>query len=240
MKTKYQDKDIRWKWLAEKGYNVQKDENQLEYMKSLWADIKEVQSVFVNASAGTGKTSLAVAAGVYEVEKGTYDKIIYIRNTVAVRNQGYLPGDIDAKENVFYAPLIDALYSLHHDGYQNWYETDSEHQKIVMTSTSYLRGVNFKNAFIIIDEAQSLDLLEMQTVLTRIHDSCKIVVIGSTLQNDNDKMKYYSGLTPFELYMEHFKDELSKTHYLFRNYRGRFSSHADNIGYTIKTLQEIK
>lgn len=240
MGTKYQDKDIRWKWLSEKGYNVLSDKHQYAYIQSLWASTNIVQSVFVDAKAGTGKTSLAVAAGVYAVENQEYDRIIYIRNALPIREQGFLPGSVQEKEYVYFAPLIDALDALSHNGYENWYDTDSEHRKIEMTTTSYLRGVNFKNAFVIIDEAQSLDLLELQTVLTRIHDSCKVVVIGSVLQNDNKKLKYFSGLSPFELYMKHFEGHLSVQHKLVTNYRGQFSQHADEISETIKELESNK
>ncbi len=132
MGTKYQDKDIRWKWLEEKGFNVLSDKHQYAYMQSLWASTDIVQSVFVDAKAGTGKTTLAVAAGVYEVEKGIYDRIIYIRNAVAVRDQGFLPGTVAEKEYVYYSPLFDALDQLDSDGYRNWYEIDSEYKKIEM------------------------------------------------------------------------------------------------------------
>ena len=231
--------DIRWKWLAEKGYDVLSDKHQYAYMQSLWADTSIVQSVFVDAKAGTGKTSLAVAAGVYEVEKGTYDKIIYIRNAVATREQGFLPGSVEEKEYIYYSPLFDALDNLHHDGYKSWYETDEGHQKIFMKSTSYLRGVNFKNAFVILDEAQNMDLTELQTTLTRIHDSCKVVVIGSTRQVDcPNKLKLYSGITPFEVYMRHFDGHLSVQHKLITNYRGEFSNHADEVGHTISNLEK--
>ena len=237
--TKYQDKDIRWKWLKEKGYNVLSDKHQYAYMQSLFADVDVVQSVFVDAPAGTGKTSLAVSAGVYEVERGTYDKIIYIRNAVAVRDQGFLPGSLEEKEYPFYAPLFDALGTLDCDGYRNWYDIDSEYKKIEMKSTSYLRGVNFKNAFVIIDEAQSMDLVELQTVLTRIHDSCKVVLIGSTLQVDG-KLKLIGGITPFEVYMKHFEGHLSVRHKLETNYRGAFSLHADKVLETVNKLESEK
>ncbi|MGG0667681.1 PhoH family protein [Lederbergia citrisecunda] len=241
MTTKYPDKDIRWKWLKEKGYNVLSDKHQYAYMQSLWASTGIVQSVFVDAKAGTGKTTLAVAAGVYEVEKQTYDKIIYIRNAVAIREQGFLPGTVGEKEYPYFTPLFDALDNLSADGYSNWYETDSGHQKIFMTSTSYLRGVNFKNAFVIIDEAQNLDLNELQTTLTRIHDSCKVVVIGSTRQIDcAKKMKLYSGMTPFEVYMKHFDGKLSVQHKLVTNYRGEFSNWADEIQLTINEIENTQ
>lgn len=231
--TKYRDKDIRWKWLAEKGYNVQGDKHQYAYMQALWSPTELVQSVFVDAKAGTGKTSLAVAAGVYAVEKQEYDRIIYIRNAVSVREQGFLPGHVEEKEYIYFSPLYDALDSLASHSYESWYNTDSEHKKLETVSTSYLRGVNFKNAFVIIDEAQNLDLTELQTTLTRIHDSCKVVVIGSTLQNDNSKMKKIKGLTPFEIYMKHFEGTPSVNIKLVTNYRGMFSQHADEVQDTI-------
>jgi len=239
VKTKYQDKDIRWSWLAEKGYNVLSDRHQYAYMQSLWAPTDIVQSVFVDAKAGTGKTSLAVAAGVYAVENQEYDKIIYIRNAVAVRDQGFLPGSVAEKEYIYYSPLFDALDGLSPDGYESWYGTDEGHKKIEMVSTSYLRGVNFKNAFVIIDEAQNLDLTELRTVLTRIHQSCKVVVIGSTMQIDNTKLKRYGTdkITPFELYIKHFEGMQSAHHRLITNYRGWFSEHSDNIENTIKELK---
>lgn len=236
--TKYQDKDIRWKWLKEKGYNVLSDRHQYAYMQSLWASTDIVQSVFVDAKAGTGKTSLAVAAGIYEVEKQTYNKIIYIRNAVAVRDQGFLPGSVEEKEYQYYFPLFDALSELSPSGYSEWYDIDEEYKKIEMMSTSYLRGVNFKNAYVIIDEAQNLDLNELQTALTRIHDSCKVVVIGSTRQVDcAKKLTYYSGLTPFEVYMKHFEGHLSVQHKLEINYRGEFSNWADEVGQTVDRLK---
>lgn len=238
--TKYQSKDIRWKWLAEKGYHVHGDKHQLEYMQALWSPTNEVRTVFVDAAAGTGKTSLAVAAGVYAVENQEYDRIIYVRNAVSVRDQGFLPGSVQEKEYVYYAPLFDACDSLSSDGYESWYNTDEGHQKIVMASTSYLRGINFKNAFIIIDEAQNLDLVELQTTLTRAHDNCKVVVIGSKLQVDNTKLKRYGKdkLTPFEVYAQHFEGQPSVNLKLVTNYRGQLSLHADKVHKTVKLLNE--
>lgn len=229
--------DIRWKWLEERGFNVLKDKHQYAYMQSLWSPTDIVQSVFVNAKAGTGKTTLAIAAGIYAIENQEYDKLIYIRNALPVREQGFLKGDLTQKEEIYFLPLLDALFELSPDGYFKWRETDEEHKKIFATTTSFLRGINFKNSFVIIDEAQNLDLNELQTVLTRIHDSCKVIVIGSIRQVDNGKMKLYGGLTPFEVYMEHFKGHLSVQHKLETNYRGKFSNHADDIMETIKVLE---
>ena len=229
--------DIRWKWLDEKGFNVLKDHHQYAYMQSLWSSTDIVQGVFCNSDAGTGKTTLAVLAGVYEVEKGTYDKLIYIRNTVAVRDQGFLPGDKNDKDEPYMQPLIDAMDCVQPGLYENWSCSEEKSQKKVHTlSSSYTRGINFKNAYVIIDEAQNFDLHELQTILTRVDENCKVVTVGSTKQIDNTKLKYYGGLTPFEVYMEHFRGHRVTYHKLETNYRGEFSKIADNVLDTVKTL----
>jgi len=229
--------DIRWKWLAEKGFNVLSDKHQYAYMQSLWSPVELVHGCFCDSAAGTGKTTLAVLAGVYEVEKGTYDKIIYIRNTVAVRDQGYLPGGEKEKELPYMQPLIEAMDNVHPALYNKWCEEDDKGQKKVYTmSSSYSRGITFKNAFIIIDESQNFDLHELQTLLTRPDDTCKVVVIGSTKQIDNTKLKRYGGLTPFEVYMEHFKGFRVTYHKLETNYRGEYSLLADQVLETANKL----
>lgn len=233
-------KEIRWKWLEERGYNLHADKCQLAYMKSLWAPLNEVQAVFCEAKAGTGKTTLAVLAGVYEVERRKYDRIIYVRNAIPVRELGFLPGDQSEKESPYFGPLIEALDNAQVGLYEKWTQDKGVEPKIIATTTSYTRGINWDKAFVIIDEAQSFDLEEMQTVLTRCKDSCKVVVIGSLRQNDNHRIKTYAGFTPFEIFMKHFEEKPVANHALEINYRGWFSNHADNVQETIEKLIEEK
>lgn len=230
--------DIRWKWLAEKGFNVLSDKHQYAYMQSLWSPVDIVHGCFCDSPAGTGKTTLAVLAGVYEVEIGNYDKIIYIRNAVPVRDQGFLPGGLKDKEEPYMQPLIDAMDNVQPALYYKWSDEEQEGVKKVYTmSSSFARGITFKNAFVIIDEAQNFDLHELQTILTRPDSTCKVVVIGSTLQVDNPKLKRYGGLTPFEVYMEHYKGFRVTYHKLETNYRGEFSLLADQVLETVKKLE---
>jgi len=229
--------DIRWKWLAEKGFNVLADKHQYAYLQSLWSPVDIVHGSFCNSDAGTGKTSLAVLAGVYEVEKDTYDKIIYIRNTVAVREQGFLPGNTKEKEEPYMQPLIECMDNVQPGLYEKWSVEIDGLKKVYTMTSSYSRAITFKNAFIIIDEAQNFDLHELQTILTRADSTCKVVVIGSTKQVDNTKLKRYGGLTPFEVYMEHFKGFRVTYHKLETNYRGEFSLLADQVLDTVKKLQ---
>jgi len=232
--------DIRFKWLSEKGFNVLSDKHQYAYIQSLWSPVDVVQAVFCDSRAGTGKTSLAVLAGAYEIENETYDKIIYVRNSVSIRDQGFLPGDPDEKELPYMQPFIEALDNVQPALFYEW-SNENEHtkQKKVYTMTStYVRGITFKNAFVIIDEAQNMTLEELQAIYTRCSDSCKIVTIGSTRQIDNTKLKKYNGLSPFELYMKHFQGHRVTYHKLETNYRGWFSTLADDVQDTVKEVME--
>lgn len=232
--------DIRYKWLDEKGFNVLKDTYQHEYAKSLFADVKDVKTIFVNAKAGTGKTTIATLIGAYGVMNGDYDRLIYIRSAVPVRDLGFLPGGlggVEGKEAPFMQPFIEALDKVEPGLYEKWIAEESN-PKVIATTTAHLRGVNFERAFVILDECQNYNLIELQTVMTRPHDDCKTVAIGSTAQND-DGDNLICGYTPFELYEMHFEQkEYSRNHVLVTNFRGDVSKHSDEIGNFIKILKD--
>ena len=234
MGNKYQD--IRFKWLEEKGFNVLADKHQYAYVQSLWAPVDVVQAVFCESPAGTGKTSVAVMCGAYAVENGDYDRIIYIRNTEVVGKEvGFLPGTVDEKIGAHMLPFVEALDGVKPGTFESWVESG----RAQATTATFLRGVTFRRAFIIIDEAQSLTLEELQTIYTRVTDDCKIVTTGSLRQIDNLKLKRIAGLTPFEVYMKHFEGTPATYHKLTKNYRGAFSLHSDRIQKTVKDLLGI-
>lgn len=227
--------ELRWKWLAERGFNVLADKHQYAYMQSLWTSPDLVQGVFCESPAGTGKTLLATLAGAYAVENGEYDRVIYIRNTETVgKDIGFLPGEKEDKVGPHMAPFVEALDYVNPGTFDRW--SIGEQPKAIATTATFLRGVTLNKAFIIIDEAQSMELDELQTIYTRITDSCKVVTTGSLLQIDNKKLRRYGGLTPLEVYMQHFENERVTYHKLVTNYRGWFSNHADRVSETVETL----
>src|SRR5437763_5020684 len=233
---------IEYKWLAEKGYNVLADKHQYAYSQSLFAKPEIVQSVWVNAKAGTGKTTIATLVGSYLVERGDFDRIIYVRNAVSVRDLGFLPGGTKEKELPYMFPFIEAMDRVQPGLFEKWSAKEEKDEntkfrpKVHTLTSAFTRGITWDNAFIILDEFQNFDLMEAQTCLTRPTDNCKIVVIGSTAQNDNKKNKKL-GFTPFEIYMKHYEGTSSAFHKLETNYRGWFSQHADNIQDTIELLK---
>jgi predicted ribonuclease YlaK len=237
MASKYADKSPRWKWLHERGFNLHADPLQLAYYTDLIKPAEELPIMFNDSPAGTGKTTLAVLAGIQEVEAGNYDYILYARNAVPIREQGFLPGTAEEKEAPYMQPLTQAMDKAQAGLYERWVEQE----KVVTVTTSHQRGVNWERAYVIIDEAQSFDMEELQAMLTRPDANCKVVVIGSTLQIDNKKLRRVAGMTPFEIMTLHFlkhSDVPTATHRLETNYRGPVSLHADRVGETINRLQK--
>lgn len=228
------------------GINIYDDPYQQIYVKKLIAPTHENQAIFLDAAAGTGKTSLAVAMAYYLLEKGEIEQIVYVRNAVSIREMGFLPGDIEEKEAPFMQPGLDVIQRLEPKK-NNAIEHLIDDEKLVVTTTAFLRGVDWDGKkFLIIDEAQNLNLHEMQTVLTRPHDTTKVVVIGSSLQCDEAHKVGRYGIEqyiPFQLFAYHYVhatdlkvEQLTLKH----NYRGKFSLMADQIKHSIKYLETDK
>lgn len=224
------------------GIKIYEDQWQQEYVESLCASPSSVPAIFVDAEAGTGKTSLAVSIGYMLLDMELIDQIIYLRAPVGVRELGFLPGDIAEKEAPYMQPGLDALKKLDPKN-PKLIETLISNDKLVVASTAFLRGVDWDGRkFIIVDEAQNLLMSELQTVLTRPHDSSKVVVIGSSIQCDEKYPKVYGEerYLPFQVYAHHFTEhtELNvKNINLVNNYRGKFSQLADKISATVKYLE---
>ena len=220
------------------------DEAQYAYAEAILASNKEVQAVVSDSPAGTGKTFIALASAYYQLSKGNISKIIYVRNTVSVRENGFLPGTIEDKESAYMKPAYDVIQKIGAKlNNQNLFDDLIASEELVCTSTSFLRGVDYDmDAILIIDEAQNLDLTELQTVLTRPHDNVKVVMIGSSLQNDNAKMRKYGPekLLPFQVYIKHYTEQSPvpvKHINLTTNYRGRFANFSDQINQTVLRLE---
>lgn len=224
------------------GYNIMADKHQYEFVSSIINP--DVQIIFSDSVAGSGKSTLSLASAYYLLSKGDATSIVYVRNTVSVRENGFLPGTIEDKEAAYMKPAMDVINRIGlKTNNQDLYYQMLENKQIQCTSTSFLRGVDYEGPMVlIIDEAQNLDMIELQTVLTRPHDSVKVIVIGSSLQNDNQKIKKYGKehLLPFQVYQKHFCEESSinaRCINLINNYRGKLSQHADKIAKTIKNVE---
>lgn len=224
--------------------NIQEDIYQQAYVEALVESVDETQAVFLDAEAGTGKTSIAVSVGYYLLQKDYIDQIVYIRSSVAIRELGFLPGSIEEKEAPYMQAGLDALSRLEPSN-PKLCGTLIENEQLKITTTAFLRGVDWHDRkFIIIDEAQNFSLAELQTILTRAHDKSKYIIIGSTKQCDEEVNKIYikdnMRITPFELYAQHFTKtpEVNvKSIKLVHNYRGNFSLLSDKVGETLEYMK---
>jgi phosphate starvation-inducible PhoH-like protein len=132
--------------------------------------------------AGTGKTYISVSWGLEQMLQGKFNKIIVTRPYVeAGESLGYLPGDFGTKIAPFMIPIFDVLNE--HLSSEDVKDL-MEHNKLVVLPLAYMRGVTFKNAFVILDEGQNSSVKQMHLFLTRIGQGSKIVVTGDRSQSD--------------------------------------------------------
>jgi len=173
----------RYKKSAEEGNArqvtlVPLNDNQAKYLKAL----NSSNQVIVCGYSGTGKTFIAAtyAANMYAVNE--VSKIILTRPNVSVgKDLGYFPGTLEEKFAPWAAPVLDVLNEQLGKGVV---ETAIKNGNIEMAPLSTMRGRSFKNAFIILDEAQNTTLAEIKMFLTRIGKDCTVVINGDIKQSD--------------------------------------------------------
>jgi PhoH-like ATPase len=158
----------------------------------------EIKLVTLLGSAGTGKTLLAMAAGMHKVFKEErYDKLLAARPIMPLgRDIGYLPGDKDDKLALWMQPIFDNLAYLvstrgTHLNHADSQSTEQRVQqlidggKLVMEPLTYIRGRSIPHQFMVIDEVQNLTPHEVKTIVSRVGEGTKIVLTGDINQIDN-------------------------------------------------------
>ncbi len=152
---------------------------------------ERVQLVTLMGKAGTGKTLLAMAAGLYlTLKKKRFRSVLVARPIFPMgRDIGYLPGDIGQKLDPWMKPIVDTIEYLLHTAGPIKGQADTEGMirsgLIEIQPLTYIRGRSISNRFVVIDEAQNLTPLEVKTVITRIGQDAKVVLTGDPYQIDN-------------------------------------------------------
>jgi PhoH-like ATPase len=151
----------------------------------------EVRIVALDGMAGTGKTLLALAAGLEQViETSLYDKVSVYRPIVPVGKAelGFLPGTLDEKLNPWMTAVHDALVALterrSHADARAVLEELTEREKLSLEAVTYLRGRSLHGTYVLVDEAQNLEPTTLKTILTRVGEGTKVVFTGDTSQID--------------------------------------------------------
>lgn len=172
---------------------------------------ENVPLVTISGKAGTGKTLLALAAALKQTdETDKYNKIAVARPIVPMgRDIGYLPGEKDEKLAPWMQPIYDNLEFLFNAKDQEEFDrmlAGYDHL-IQIEALTYIRGRSIPKQFLIIDEAQNLTQHEAKTILTRIGEGSKIIMVGDPEQIDNPYLDQYSnGLTYVIEKMKHLKE----------------------------------
>jgi PhoH-like ATPase len=158
----------------------------------------EIKLVTLTGGAGTGKTLMALAAGMHKVlQEQRYDRLLVARPIMPMgRDIGYLPGDKEEKLSAWMQPIFDNLeYVLSTRGsqMQNAESKSAEQRiekvladgKLVLEPLTYIRGRSIPHQFMIVDEAQNLSPHEVKTIVSRVGEGTKLILTGDIEQIDH-------------------------------------------------------
>ena len=147
----------------------------------------DVKVVSLVGMAGSGKTLLAIAAGLQQtigLRENPYTRMIVSRPVQPLgKDIGFLPGDVNEKMLPWLMPIQDNLKFLMGD--KTSLQMYIDKGKIEVEALTYIRGRSIANAYIVIDEAQNLTKHEVKTIITRIGEGSKIILTGDIEQIDN-------------------------------------------------------
>ena len=166
-----------------------------------WADGKMMYAYGV---AGTGKTYIALYNALKDVlaDNTPYEKIYLVRSLVPSREIGFLPGDHEDKSYLFQVPykkMVQSMFMMPDDNsYEMLYENLKQQETISFWSTSFIRGTTFDDSIVIVDESQNLNFHELDSIITRCGENCKIMFCGDAAQTDLIKTNEKNGILDFQ------------------------------------------
>jgi len=186
-----------------------KNREQLYALNSL-LDVS-LPLVTISGLAGSGKTFITLMSAYALIQSGYYDRIVITRNITPVgRDIGFLPGTADDKMSPWLAPIMDNFRVGLKDNNLSLFSSLKEQGIIEVAPLSYIRGRTFNNSILIMDEAQNATIHELKTVITRMGENSKIILLGDVDQIDTPYIDTLSnGLT---IVSEKFKNEDCASH----------------------------
>jgi phosphate starvation-inducible protein PhoH len=141
------------------------------------------QNVLLHGVAGTGKTFISLYLALADVLKRRhYDSVTIFRSIVPTRDMGFLPGNQKEKSKAYESPYYGLCTDLFGRG--DAYDILKSTKKIDFQSTSFLRGTTINNSVIIVDECQNMTFHELDSIITRLGENCRLIVCGDYQQSD--------------------------------------------------------
>ena len=171
--------------------------------KDVFATWKSGKNQFLFGAAGTGKTFVSLYLALQDVLdlKKPYDKVILVRSLIPTREIGFLPGDEEDKSALYQVPyqnMVRFMFEMPNEqSFNMLYDKLKSQGTLFFLSTSFLRGLTFDNAIILVDECQNLNFHELDTIITRVGQDSKIFFCGDFDQTDLQKTNEKNGLHNF-------------------------------------------
>jgi len=202
--------------LRQEGINIQSDtafrvnfnlrdihpitENQ----KIAFDCFKNKKNLMLHGIAGTGKSFISLYLALKEIFDGRqYNKIYIVRSVVPTRDMGFLPGNQKEKQRVYEAPYYAICSELFGRG--DAYDVLKNKDYIEFISTSFIRGITLDNCIIIADEVANMTLHELDSIITRMGNNCRVMFCGDFRQSDFTYDKDKKGLLDFIRILQQMK-----------------------------------
>ena len=177
----------------EEKYNMAK---RLKTLSGVNFDLREIEPLTRNqlkafettdhlvlhGLAGTGKTFISSYLAFDDMAKGDFQKLIIIRSAVPTRDIGFLPGTEKEKSSVYEEPYKDISNDLFSRG--DAYEILKQKNIVEFMTTSFIRGITLRDAVILIDECQNMSFHELDSIITRMGENCRVIFCGDFRQAD--------------------------------------------------------
>ena len=163
----------------------------------------KIQLVTITGIAGSGKTFLTLMSALSGIYSEKYDRIVITRSMQPVGKEiGFLPGTLDEKMSPWMSPIVDNFRCNFKD--ITYFEMMCQKRQIEVAPLTYMRGRTFNDAFIIVDEAQNATIHELKTIITRVGENSKVILLGDIEQIDTPYIdKLSNGLS---IVTEKFKE----------------------------------
>ena len=146
---------------------------------------ESTKNMVLHGVAGTGKTFIASYFAFDDMIKGYYNKLVLIRSAVPTRDIGFLPGTEKDKASVYEEPYRDICVELFQRG--DAYQILKTKGLVHFMTTSFIRGVTLRHATVIIDECQNMSFHELDSIITRVGEGCRVIFCGDFRQADLHK-----------------------------------------------------
>ena len=175
-----------------------------ENQKRVFDSYKDGKSLFLYGAAGTGKTFITLYLALKEVldPLTPYNRLYIVRSLVSTREIGFLPGDHEDKSDIYQIPyknMVKYMFELPTDNdFEMLWGNLKTQDSVKFWSTSFIRGTTLDDSIILVDESQNLNFHELDSIITRCGENCKIHFCGDAAQTDLIRTNEKNGILDFQ------------------------------------------